>query len=104
MESVTTPCREASSLQSRGYGQKYGSGPRPGVPVLMHRWVIAQIEGWDAIRGRVVMHKCDNPACFRYDHLQIGRQVENLRDAVAKKRGRFAHTNVNPRRRTYPDA
>lgn len=53
----------------------------------MHRWVVAQIDGWDAIEGKEVMHLCDNPACYRYDHLRIGTRSDNMQDSIAK--GRF---------------
>jgi hypothetical protein len=52
----------------------------------IHRWVVAQINGWDAIEGKVVMHKCDQPLCYRYDHLQIGTHGDNVRDASTKGR------------------
>lgn len=32
------------------------------------------------------MHLCDNPPCFRYDHLQRGTQQENIADMEAKGR------------------
>ena len=40
------------------------------------------------IEGKVVMHICDNPACFRYDHLRVGTQIDNIHDMFAKGRGR----------------
>jgi hypothetical protein len=40
------------------------------------------------IKGRVVMHLCDNAACFRYDHLAIGTNADNARDMANKGRGR----------------
>lgn len=33
-----------------------------------------------------VLHKCDNPACIRPDHLFLGDQLANMQDAVAKNR------------------
>jgi hypothetical protein len=50
---------------------------------------------WDP--SLVVMHLCDNPPCFRYDHLQLGTQAENLRDAVRK--GRTSRGARRPRAR-----
>jgi len=41
----------------------------------------------------VVMHKCDNPPCFRIDHLRIGTVAENNADRAAKGR---SHRNTNP--------
>lgn len=54
----------------------------------------AHIVSWELATGEtkppggVIMHTCDAPACVRPDHLRLGTQRENLRDAVAK--GRWA--------------
>jgi len=39
--------------------------------------------------GRRVLHRCDNPPCCRPDHLFVGTQRDNLRDMLAKGRGRW---------------
>lgn len=36
--------------------------------------------------GLNVLHACDNPPCVRPDHLRVGSQKDNMRDASAKKR------------------
>jgi len=77
-----TPCRESTSLTEHGYGYRTVDGKR----WRMHRWVVAQIDGEDAIKGKVVMHICDNPACYRYDHLRIGSQADNMADMADKGR------------------
>lgn len=38
--------------------------------------------------GTCVLHRCDNRACVRPDHLFIGTQLDNIRDRDAKLRGR----------------
>ena len=50
-----------------------------------HR-VSYQLFRGDIPDGMQVCHKCDNPRCVRPDHLFIGDNSANQRDAVAKKR------------------
>lgn len=38
--------------------------------------------------GMVVMHRCDNPACVRPEHLQLGTYKDNVHDMFAKGRER----------------
>jgi hypothetical protein len=39
-----------------------------------------------------MLHKCDNPPCIRPDHLFVGNQTDNMRDAHSK--GRTKNTFV----------
>ena len=46
---------------------------------------------WELHRGAVpngvsVLHKCDTPLCVNPDHLFLGTQADNIKDAVAKGR------------------
>lgn len=79
---LETPCREWQGARVAGYGVRKINGKM----VKIHRWAVAQVHGWDAIKGKVVMHRCDNPACFRYSHLEIGTNADNVRDMHAKGR------------------
>jgi len=77
-------CREWTGTKtSAGYGQIKHRGER----VYVHRWVMAKVHGWEALDGRVVMHLCDNPSCYRYEHLRIADTVDNARDMSEKRRG-----------------
>ena len=77
-------CREWQGTRTKsGYGQLR----RGGKPIYLHRWVMAQVHGWEALEGRVVMHTCDNPPCFRYDHLRLGDTAANAQDMSSKRRG-----------------
>lgn len=55
---------------------------------------------WELHNGPVphglwVLHKCDNPPCVRPDHLFLGTQSDNMKDAEAK--GRLKHPGRAPR-------
>jgi hypothetical protein len=41
-----------------------------------------------------LLHKCDNPACCRPDHLEVGTQAENLQDMAAKNRSASGERNA----------
>lgn len=41
-------------------------------------------------KGTKVLHRCDNQACVRPDHLFLGTQKDNVRDMTAKGRKRPA--------------
>jgi hypothetical protein len=47
---------------------------------------MAMVHGFAAIKGKDVMHRCDNPPCFRYSHLEIGTRKDNVADMWSKGR------------------
>lgn len=55
--------------------------------VLLHRWVVERVDGplppWPA---SVVMHSCDTPDCFLYEHLRAATYADNNRDCREKGR------------------
>lgn len=48
-----------------------------------------------------VCHKCDNPPCWNPNHLFLGTQLENIRDAIAKNRFRYPGKE-NPQHSSRP--
>ena len=76
-----------ASLRPTGYGQMRYLG----TTELAHR------VSWMLFRGPIpkaanrygtmnVLHHCDNPKCVNPEHLFIGDQSDNAKDAVSKKR------------------
>lgn len=75
---MATLCRVwQGAVDVDGYGVYRGN--------RLHRWVIEQADG-PIPEGMVVMHLCDNPPCFRYDHLRVATTAENNADRAAKGR------------------
>lgn len=67
-----------------GYG-RINVGGRAGKAQFAHR------VSWELHRGSIpngmgVLHHCDTPSCVNPDHLFIGTQSDNMRDARAKGR------------------
>jgi hypothetical protein len=89
-----TVCTEWNGARSSaGYGQKWWDGKVRYV----HRLV------WELLHGPIppgmqVLHRCDNPPCYRPDHLFLGTQHDNLVDAGRKghmaRPGAYAHLRV----------
>ncbi len=67
--------------------------------VAAHRYAFQRKNGGIPV-GMVICHKCDTPACVNPDHLFIGTQADNLRDASNKNRLR---TGDNSPSRMRPD-
>lgn len=77
------PWMGATNNQGYGVLAVYSGDKRQRV--LAHRLSIVIATGAD-IDGRVVMHTCDNPLCVNPEHLRIGTQADNIRDALRKGR------------------
>jgi len=79
---LETPCREWLGLRdSKGYGILGRDHRRWRV----HRYVWSSING-PIPDGLVVMHRCDNPPCYRLDHLVLGTPGDNTADMLSKER------------------
>lgn len=76
--------RWSGQTDSDGYGRLRVS-KRPVRRLLAHRvsWTLAFGPIPD---GLYVLHRCDTPPCVRPDHLFLGTDADNHRDAVSKGR------------------
>ena len=85
---LDTPCRLWQGSTSGGYGTMWRTIEGKRVLLYVHRWVWEQIHG--VIQdGMQVLHHCDHKICYRYDHLFLGTQQDNVDDMMVKGRHGF---------------
>ena len=89
-----------ASTNSSGYGQ-IGLGGHDGPPVAAHRvsWEIhnGPIPEGNFYGTTLVCHHCDEPLCVNPDHLFLGTQFDNMRDASKKGRMKNPAAKLNDR-------
>lgn len=63
------------------------------APMMTHKGKLITVNraSWEYHHGKIpkgvfVCHKCDNPKCFRVDHLFLGTPSDNMQDMIWKKR------------------
>lgn len=81
-------------INSAGYGQEYYDGALRGA----HRVAYCRANkiSIDSIKGKTILHTCDNPTCVNPEHLVLGTQTDNMRDKVAKGRANAAKGEAIP--------
>lgn len=70
------------SVNKKGYGM---FGIATSTTQLAHRVSFTLYKG-DIPEGLFVLHHCDNPKCVNPEHLFLGTNTDNMRDAKAKGR------------------
>src|SRR5262245_5929776 len=81
MPGMKTRCHEwTGNFFKTGYGRFWLNGK--GEKAHRVAWLLAN-GSWPEPCG---LHRCDNPACVRVDHLFEGTQLENIVDMHAKGR------------------
>lgn len=83
---MTACIKTSCALNHAGYGVAYYKPERK--TMLHHRLAYIQHHGLlpADIKGKVVRHTCDNPACVNPEHLVIGTQADNVQDMWERKR------------------
>ncbi len=86
-----TPCWVWIGKRHNDYGLitlRYKSGPRKGkvYNFRAHRLSVREFQGRRVTPKSVVLHLCNNPLCVNPEHLQLGRQRENVQHCVASGR------------------
>lgn len=64
---------------------RYGRLRVNGRKVQAHR-AVWELERGPIPAGAIVMHTCDTPLCLNIEHLRLGTQSDNVKDAVSKGR------------------
>lgn len=85
-------------IDSRGYG-RIGLGGRGGGMTGAHR-ISLKIAGVEVPNDKLVLHKCDVPACVNPEHLFVGTQADNINDMHRKGRRIYSASPFRGRQRT----
>lgn len=82
---ISQGCIDFAGKKRRG---GYGYTQFMGRQILAHRlaYSLNEMIHPDALRGVVIRHKCDNPACINVEHLEPGTQMQNMDDMTSRGR------------------
>lgn len=73
---------------NKSNGGGYPTVQIKGRTLKHHRLVYALTAGVPIadLKGKVVLHLCDNRRCVNPDHLALGSQLDNMQDMLSKNR------------------
>jgi hypothetical protein len=99
MQDVTlsSQCIEGEGRKNapNGYRQRaVRVGPGKAYLMFQHRMAFEQAWGITIPDGMLVRHTCDNSGCLNPLHLQLGTQVDNMRDMVQRGRQGIRHRRM----------
>lgn len=90
-------CWEWHGARSDGYGVVSVHGRNVRVHRIVLGCVLMRVFGRPLRDDEKALHRCDNPPCWRPDHLFVGTLRDNSRDMAAKGRQVFqAHPERAP--------
>lgn len=77
-------CKLWTGANNKGYGVRKHNKRT----VLVHRLAYCEANGLELehVKGLLVCHTCDTPACYNPDHLFLGTHKDNVDDMMAKGR------------------
>ncbi len=93
---------QLKSTSKLGYVQ-IQIGGRNGRKAYLHRLAYEAYYGI-SIKGRTVMHNCDNPRCFNAKHLSLGTQADNMQDKALKGRAKGVNKGESNGRATINES
>lgn len=94
-DGLNTPCWMWGAAHHSGYGRFVYTEDGGRRQVYAHRFAWELTNG-PIPEGQQVRHKCDRGSCVNPDHLILGTQLDNVRDAVARKRFKPSLGEWNP--------
>ncbi|EOE4442018.1 HNH endonuclease [Enterobacter hormaechei] len=91
--------------QKQLYGQTSTTVNGKTVSIKLHRKAYCEDRGvsLESIKGMVILHKCDNPRCINPKHLELGTQLDNVRDMELKGRAKHVTGEQNGAAKLTPE-
>jgi len=77
-------CILHNSTSNKGYGSVRRNGKKVGKHRAAYEDAYGPIPEGEGYHGTVVRHTCDNRNCINPEHMVLGTQKDNVRDAMER--------------------